>query len=468
MGKVAGTHVEIPQPTCDVTHGRDDSGGLGPSWIRDVGPSKIGAIGHRGFALVAVMLLIAVVGIVTAVVLQTTSTEITISGNHRRAIQEFYAAEAGLAEARSRLRKSTGAEDVFIGSTGIWQDSSWTAYIVTSSDWVTSDDPDYSTRWSNVFPVSGNPRNTIVQSNSVQTDLEYWLKIRHKTEYDAERAGHRPATPHYLDQDGRTRRHKKTNRGNVVYFGYPSRTSVLPVSFTTTRNTPWLPIEKILSHGTGRSGGVVLEAEVVHPPGPNQVAALYASGNVSLSGGAGVIDGRDACGVADGLPPVLSGGTVTNSASVQFHGTPATPQTNATALNLGDALADLGTDAVALTEDQTHQSLGSADVPMVFLADGASFVQPGGIRVRHVVGAGVLLVKGNATLEGEVRWDGMILVTGTLFLNGYESGIAIRGAVWAGAIDRRTGPLAVRYDSCRLQAALLAVPTQVRTWKEIY
>lgn len=465
MGKVAGTHVEIHQPTCDVTHGRDDSGGVGPSWVRDVGPS---AIGHRGFALVAVMLLIAVVGIVTATVLQTTSTEIKISGNHRRATQEFYAAEAGLAEARSRLRKSTGAEDVFIGSTGIWQDPSWTAYIVTSSDWVTSDDPDYSTQRSNVFPVSGNPRNTIVQSNSVQTDLEYWLKVRHKTEYDAERAGHRPATPHYLDQDGRTRRHKKTNRGSVVYFGYPSRTSLRPVSFTTTRSTPWLPIEKIIAHGTGQSGGVVLEAEVVHPPGPNQVAALYASGNVSLSGGTGVLDGRDTCGAVESLPPVLSGGTVTSGPSIQFRGTPAAPQPNAISLNLGDALADLDTDAVALTENQHNQSLGSADVPMVFFADGASFVQPGGIRVQQVVGAGVLLVKGDATLEGEVRWDGMILASGTLFLNGYGSGIVIRGAVWAGEIDWQTGSLAVRYDSCRLQAALLAVPTQVRTWKEIY
>ncbi len=69
-----------------------------------------GSNGNHGFALVAVLLLIAVVGLVTATVLQTTSTEIQISGNHKRAVQEFYAAEAGLAEARSRLRKTMGAE----------------------------------------------------------------------------------------------------------------------------------------------------------------------------------------------------------------------------------------------------------------------------------------------------------------------------------------------------------------------
>ena len=61
----------------------------------------------------------------------------------------------------------------------------------------------------------------------------------------------------------------------------------------------------------------------------------------------------------------------------------------------------------------------------------------------------------------------MILVTGTLFLNGQGSGIVIRGGVWAGRIDQ-TGALNVRYDSCRLQAALLAVPIGVRTWREVF
>ena len=72
----------------------------------------------RGFALVAVLLLVAVVSLVTATVLQTTSTEIQISGNHKQAVQEFYAAEAGLAEARSRLRKTDGElRSYFIGDT---------------------------------------------------------------------------------------------------------------------------------------------------------------------------------------------------------------------------------------------------------------------------------------------------------------------------------------------------------------
>lgn len=426
---------------------------------------KIGR--NRGFALVAVLLLMAVVGIVTATVLQTTSTEIQISTNHKRAVQDLYAAEAGLAEARSRLWKTRGTEAFFIEDPAVSPDPLWTAYIVESADWLPSVDPEYAPLATNVIPVPGNPTNTVVQQNSVQTGLPYWVKIRHKTEYDAKQAGHKAATPHYVDLDGSTARPSKSNRGNVLYFGYPSVTSTLPVSFTTNTPTPWLPIEKIVAYGSATNGTVVLEEEVFHLPGPNQLGALHASGSVSLAGVPGAIDGHDACGVVGSLPPVAYGGTIANAPTIHFDGTPASPQHSAHVPSPSAALTALNTDSVVLNGNQINQQLGTMEVPMAFFADGGLFPQPQGIRIRQTRGFGILLVDGNATLEGEVYWDGMILVTGTLFLNGFGSGIVIRGAVWAGEIDQ-TGPLTVRYDSCRLKAAMLAVPTRVRTWREVF
>ena len=120
-----------------------------------------------------------------------------------------------------------------------------------------------------------------------------------------------------------------------------------------------------------------------------------------------------------------------------------------------------------LNGGSSNQAPGTVQVPMTF-RERRSFVQPQGTAFSRPQGSGILLVEGNATLEGEVRWDGMILVTGTLFLNGQGSGIVIRGGIWAGRIDQQTGPFTVQYDSCRLQAALLAVPTRVRTWKEVF
>ena len=423
---------------------------------------------NRGFALVAVLLLMAVVGIVTATVLQTTSTEIRISGNHKQAVQEFYAAEAGLAEARSRLRKTTGTTAAFIGDPASPPDPLWTAYVVGSPEWSPSVDPEYAPLATNVIPVPGNPANTVVQPNSLQTGLPYWVKIRHKTEYDAERAGHRAATPHYVDLDGSTAGHGKSNRGNVIYFGYPSTASMLPVSFTTNVPTPWLPIEKIIAHGATTGGTVVLEEEVVHPPGPDQLGALHASGDVSLAGAPSTINGHDACGAVGSLPPVVHGGTVMSAPAVQFNGNPASPQHSSNVPAPATTLTALNADAMILTHDQINQHLGTALAPMTFFAEGGLFPQPQGIRFQQTRGFGILLVDGNATFEGEVYWDGMILVSGTLFLNGFGSGIVIRGAVWAGEIDQPTGPLTVQYDSCRLKAVMLSLPTRVRTWREIF
>ncbi len=420
-----------------------------------------------GFALVAVLLLVAVVSLVTATVLQTTSTEIQISGNHKEAVKEFYAAEAGLAEARSRLGKTMGNEVHFITDTAVSPDPLWTAYVVGSSGWSPSVDPGYASHETNVIPVPGNPTNKVVQPNSLQTGIPYWVKIRHKSEYDAERAGHKPATPHYVDLDGSTARHRKGNRGNVIYFGYPSQTSTVPVSFTTATPTPWLPIEKLVAHGATTSNSVVLEEEVYHPPGPNQLGALHASGDVSLAGASGTINGHDACGLVGSLPPVVYGGTATSTPTIQFHGNPASPQHSLHVPAPASALAALNTDAVALNADQINQRLGTTLAPMTFFAESRLFPQPQGIRFRQTRGFGILLVDGNATLEGKVQWDGMILVTGTLFLNGRGSGVVIRGGVWAGRIEQ-SGPLSVQYDSCRLQAALLAVPTRIRAWREVF
>ncbi len=422
---------------------------------------------NRGFALVAVLLLMAVVGIVTATVLQTTSTEIQISANHKQAVQELYAAEAGLAEARSRLRKTGATQTSFIADPAVTPDPLWTVYIAESADWSPPLDPEYAPRETNLIPLPGHPTNTVVQPNSLQTDLPYWVKIRHKTEYDAERAGHKPVSPHYVDLDGSHARHNKSSRGNVVYYGYPSPADTVPVSFTTNTSTPWLPIEKIVAYGSATNGTVVLEEEVVHPPGPNQLGAVHASGDVSFAGASVTINGHDACGVVGSLPPVAYGGTVASAPTIHFDGTPASPQHSAHVPSPSAALTALNTDSVVLNGNQINQHLGSMEVPMTFFADGELFPQPQGIRIRQTRGFGLLLVDGNATLEGEVRWDGMILVTGTLFLNGFGSGIVIRGAVWAGEIDQ-TGPLTVQYDSCRLQAALLAVPTRVRTWREVF
>ena len=59
----------------------------------------------QGLALVATLILVTIVGLMGTSVLVATSTEMVISGNYRRSIEVFYLAEAGIEEARARLKE---------------------------------------------------------------------------------------------------------------------------------------------------------------------------------------------------------------------------------------------------------------------------------------------------------------------------------------------------------------------------
>ncbi len=418
----------------------------------------------QGFALVAALLLVVVVGIVAATVLQTTSTEIKISGNQRQAVQDFYAAEAGLAEGRARLRNRVGADQFFISDLGQSANQFWSAYILTSSTWVPDDDPNFSSQYLNLIPQSENSTSTAVHPNSVQSSIPYWVKLRHKTEYDAEQAGHRTSTPHYFDGDGNVSKHQASNVGNVVYYGYPSADANEPQQFTTQGPTPWLPVEVITAHGGEGVSGVLLETEVVHPVGPNHLGAVYAVEGVTLSGQGGIITGHDACGVVPSLPPVYSGSPISLGAGFQFDGVPVMPAHGSVVVDLAEAASDLSVGVVPIQSDLMNQQLGTNSAPETYLVQGAG---QNPLVIKNVVGQGILLIDGDAILEAEISWQGMIIVTGNLMIQGEGAAITVNGGLWAKTITQAGGRLNIQYDSCQIKAALHTRPVEIMTWREV-
>ncbi|MDH3772302.1 MAG: pilus assembly PilX N-terminal domain-containing protein, partial [Nitrospirota bacterium] len=223
---------------------------------------------RKGSALIAALLLVAVSGILGATILFATSTDLRISGNYRRAIQSFYAAEAGLAEMQRRLSGSPVANSVFLGDLAAPYQPNWSAYVFSHAGWKPGYDQSYSTLLTNYVPLPGNVTNAIAMPNSVQNGVAYWTKVHHKTEYDAEQAGHRLATPHYLDGDGATTLHSMSNRGQLIQLGYPLATSVKPEQFTSNMPTLYAPVEVITSHGQVEGADSILQADVIHPAGP--------------------------------------------------------------------------------------------------------------------------------------------------------------------------------------------------------
>ena len=136
---------------------------------------------EKGLVLIASLALISILALVATLSVTTTYTDIKISSNYKTSVQSSYAVEAGYEEARARLRGSPFDAN-YAGDTAI-NDPLWVAYILTSAaSWEPAlDDPDYDPAYTSLrYPVLNDPDNTTKTDNSLQSDISYWVKIRHK------------------------------------------------------------------------------------------------------------------------------------------------------------------------------------------------------------------------------------------------------------------------------------------------
>ena len=153
---------------------------------------------ERGMILAMILLMLPVVALLGAVAITMTTTDVEISGNYKANVRAVAAAEAGLEEARARLIGSA-ADATFAGDPAATPNAAWTSYILTTNTWHTPNDPHYDAARTNYVPTTASRTNTTITVNSLQTAIAYWVKLRHKREYDAEQAGHTVAVPHYYD-----------------------------------------------------------------------------------------------------------------------------------------------------------------------------------------------------------------------------------------------------------------------------
>ncbi len=296
-----------------------------------------------GGALIAALLLVAISTIMGATILFATSHDLQISGNFRRAMETFYAAEAGIAETAIRLSGSSLSNPGYLGDPSPILKANWSAYVLSTPDWKSQDDTEYSGLFTNYFPLSGNLINTVVLSNSAQTTLPYWTKIRHKTEYDAERAGTGSLTPHYQDGDENTATHSINNRGNLVFFGFASANGLNPTSFTSVNPTPYSPIEIIISQGQVEGATSLIQVEVGHTPlAPHcwhRYMRIVRSYSLAEPRSWKALMPVDFC--QRGRPPVWLGPAGALAGTATFTGNPPMPQVGMEALDLVKALDSL-------------------------------------------------------------------------------------------------------------------------------
>ena len=141
--------------------------------------------------------------------------------------------------------------------------------------------------------------------------------------------------------------------------------------------------------------------------------ALYSKDNVYLSGSSINISGTNACNPSLSLPPVytLDPATTTLNGSPNLSGNPSTPQHGYTDIDIAayvEARKDFAT--TILTADTGSATFGSSSNYVTVYAD-ATQQGDGELRLNNVTGHGILAVKGDLQLSGNINWTGIILVT---------------------------------------------------------
>jgi hypothetical protein len=122
---------------------------------------------EKGIVLIGAIALVAILALLGTVAVVTTSTEIIISKNHKTGVQARYVAQAGTEEARARL-KGWSSDSNYAGDPAANPDPTWSAYILTSSAWQTSDDPNYNSTYTNYIPTTSDHTNTTIVTNTIQ------------------------------------------------------------------------------------------------------------------------------------------------------------------------------------------------------------------------------------------------------------------------------------------------------------
>lgn len=426
---------------------------------------------ESGIVLIAVLALIVILALVGTIAVITTNTDIKISGNYKNSVKALYAAQAGIEEARARLRGTSSTAN-YAGDPAPNPDGSWTAYLLTSNTWQTFDDPNYNTNYKNYIPKYSpvNHTNTSIVANSLQTGISYWVKIRHKREYDAEQAGHGMTSPHYYDNDGSTATHSIGAPGNIVYYGYENPSApTTAVQFTS--NAPlakYEPVEIITAYGSSGGSLKIIEIEAVHYPCPPILAPLYSKGNVQINGSAGTFIGTDTCSVNPSLPPIYTKipSAVSGGGTPVYGGNPPSPLSGSSDIDIMEYINTMKSNAtITITENQTGTNYGSSSNYVICYSDMDE------LRLNGGTGFGILLVDGDLELGGNFNWNGLILATGKIKMNGGGGGINISGAVLSGDSSETTtsnGSVTLTYNSCDIENAIENQPLKVIKWKEVY
>jgi Tfp pilus assembly protein PilX len=261
---------------------------------------------------------------------------------------------------------------------------------------------------------------------------------------------------------------------NVTYNAYLSNDSADGANSTTDSNGKVMITSVAI--GPSNAKAQVQIVVTIQPP-PSSPATIYSKGDVTGNGSSLTISGNDACGAGTALAPIYTKDPATTNlnGNPTLQGSPSTPQHGMLDIDIPAYIDTLKPGATTVTEDQNNATFGSASNYQTVYSwpDDPAHFNNQGLKLQNVTGYGVLLVKGDLELGGGFQWNGIILVTGSVTLNGGGGNpINIYGQIFSGTSTLTdvtvNGSNTIGYDSCKVKKAMAGSPLKVVNWKQNY
>jgi Tfp pilus assembly protein PilX len=395
---------------------------------------------HRsesGMVTAVSLLVLAALTLLGTTAMLVTSTDILIGGNYKVSEMAFYAAEAGVEEARARLRSTAGANQIIDASPTSTQ---WRAYIGTLA------------MAQKLGFDSGQATHS--RTNSLQSAMTYVVEIKHKT----------------------------NAAGNIMYWGDDNDDGTATRNTTTGNN-----IYLVTSSGyTGNSFRTV-ETEVTKVAPIPVPSPLYVKADSTIRGSSTHIIGEDKCGSANkhGVTTTKNPGSVTIDGNPSITGASGTDPDilyNSPNLDIAGMVNSLKTQANfsynVSSDTQTGMDWGTP-------TPGATQQDPSTCSVHNIVhyntngtyiklaggssGCGILLVEGNLEVNGGFSWTGIILVTGSVTYSGGGDKQVTGGILSGGTVDADlvSGNANIVYCSSAVKSQTDSFPLRNLSWRDL-
>ena len=472
--------------------------------------------GHEaGVVLLIAIFVLMLVSIVAIALILSAGTETALTANYRSSATAYYAAVAGLEEARGRLQLDNPdyfnkSQPTFIPAAGAALPLGQVRYIVNPAAGepmihpTNAGDPYYDSEYAGEFgsaPVAGNVKEipSISGNNlaGIPGPLYKWVRINAVTEkslkLDVNNDGvlDPSNTPLYYDS-AHIDSHGVARKSLIVPVGLPPGTAVQALEITSLAVLP-NGSQKILQYVVaGKSLNLQFPSALTFVGNgiqfiPNNSPFFVVDGNDQFDAGTCVAGATSVAAVgytsgSDGTPiqTAMSGtghpdhyrglGSPTLN-HLRVDGTPPPNpklQPNMQTASGLDALMQTIRDSADLTS--LPASMLPSSPKIIFIngdLDMTGWTGPG---------YGLLAVTGHLTYDGSVRWRGIILVVGQgTFTLGNSGPGEIDGALLVAQLptlgvattDFTQGSNGVFYSNCWIQAVQPAASNKVLSFREI-